>query len=682
MSYQDKLAEGVKHFEEGDYVSSLKVLRESLAEARKVKASSLEIATIQTELGGTCSEIGEFDTGIKELEEALVELSKSKDKSNLVFKAKAKINLSSILMKQSEYKKAIEILREVLDDKSFEGCKEEQATALDQLGEIAWRQGNARDAELNFKEGLSRREEIFGQKGRYYGGSLGNCALILYADGRLLESEEMQKRSLQIKENALGRVHPELIPTLSNLAMINQRLRRYEEAEILLKRALTICDTAYGANSLTKSFVSNNLGGTYLEQGKYKDAVSHFEMALAAREKYLGKNNPALIKIINNVALIYRKLGRDEDSQAMADRVKELIQINIADPNHSDPMSFILLADLHSREKDKEKSVEVINSGIERMEKIYGHKSIESANMHDSAGTIYVTFKDYTNAKEYFSKAVSIKKEILGSENPDLAKSLRHLSLCLSMEGDFESSNLLKAQADVIDKKNALPDSTETLMRKQVEVFKQKYGENHKTVVEALRMLSYTLSKRGMHEEANAVQKEYLEKLTILYGANTLELAQELIDQATMAWSSQEFEKSIELSAQVLEIFSLNEETVKSDLQYAGTYERIATFYESAQEISMVEGLLKKAMEIRMQKQGAHHWRVRGLLMRLAVLCRSQNKQEEAQNYDEMADSIPKPSDEQVKADIMEESRYMLQRIMGNLTELAKAYEQEELEDD
>lgn len=250
------------------------------------------------------------------------------------------------------------------------------------------------------------------------------------------------------------------------------------------------------------------------------------------------------------------------------------------------------------------------------------------------------------------------------------------------MEGDFESSNLLKAQADVIDKKNALPDSTETLMRKQVEVFKQKYGENHKTVVEALRMLSYTLSKRGMHEEANAVQKEYLEKLTVLYGANTLELAQELIDQATMAWSSQEFEKSIELSAQVLEIFSLNEETVKSDLQYAGTYERIATFYESAQEISMVEGLLKKAMEIRMQKQGAHHWRVRGLLMRLAVLCRSQNKQEEAQNYDEMADSIPKPSDEQVKADIMEESRYMLQRIMGNLTELAKAYEQEELEDD
>ncbi|MDX2106718.1 MAG: tetratricopeptide repeat protein [Candidatus Melainabacteria bacterium] len=681
MGHHEKLKEGVKHFEEGDYVLSLQILKEALEEARKEKASPLELAIIQTELGSTCSEIGEFETGKRELNEAIGELNKSKDNSNFKYRAKAKINLSSILMKESEYKSAIALLRELLDDKELKDCTEELGTALDQLGEIAWRQGNARDAESHFKEGLEKREQIFGQKGRYYGGSLGNCALILYADGRLLESEEMQKRSLQIKEEALGRVHPELVCTLSNLAMISQRLRRFEEAETLLKRALTICDTAYGANSLTKSFVSNNLGGIFLEQGKYKDAVGYFEIALAAREKFLGKNNPALIKIINNVALVYRKLGRDKDAQAMADRVKELIEISIKDENHSDPMSFILLSDLHSREKNKEKSIEVIESGIERMKKVYGEKSIECANMHDSAGSIYVTFKDYSNAQDHFAKAVSTKKEILGMDNPDLAKSLRHLSLCLSMEGDFEASNLVKAQADIIDKKHSLPDSTEMLMRKQVEVFKQKYGENHKTVVESLRMLSYTLSKRGLHDEANLVQKEYLEKLTILHGDNTLELAQELIDQATMAWSGQEFEKAVELSARVLDIFSKNEEAVKSSLQYAGTYERIATFYESAQEISMVEGLLKKAMEIRMQKQGANHWRVRGLLMRLAAICRSQDKHEEAQNYDEMADSIPKPSDEQIKADMMEESQYMLQRIMGNLTELAKAYEQEEQEE-
>lgn len=681
MSHHKKLKDGVKYFEEGDYVLSLQLLKEALEEARKENASPVEISIIQTELGSTCSEIGDFETGKKELKEAVGVLNKNKDSSNFKYRAKAKINLSSILMKESEYKNAIALLREVLDDKDLKDCKEELGTATDQLGEIAWRQGNARDAESYFKESLEQREQLFGQKGRYYGGSLGNCALILYADGRLLESEEMQKRSLQIKEDALGRVHPELVCTLSNLGMISQRLRRFDEAETLLKRALTICDTAYGANSLTKSFVSNNLGGIFLEQGKYKDAVGHFEMALAAREKFLGKNNPALIKIINNVALVYRKLGRDKDAQAMADRVKELIEINIKDENHSDPMSFILLSDLHSREKNKEKSIEVIESGIERMKKVYGEKSIECANMHDSAGSIYVTFKDYASAQDHFAKAVSTKKEILGMDNPDLAKSLRHLSLCLSMAGDFEASNLVKAQADVIDKKHSLPDSTEMLMRKQVEVFKQKYGENHKTVVESLRMLSYTLSKRGLHDEANAVQKEYLEKLTTLHGDNTLELAQELIDQATMAWSGQEFEKAIELSARVLDIFSKNEEAVKSGLQYAGTYERIATFYESAQEISMVEGLLKKAMEIRMQKQGANHWRVRGLLMRLAAICRSQDKQEEAQNYDEMADSIPKPSDDQIKADMMEESQYMLQRIMGNLTELAKAYEQEEQEE-
>ncbi len=681
MSFKQKQSEGVKHFEDGDYVFSLQILNEALAEAQNQKASALEIAMIKTELGGTLSEVGDFETGKKVLEEALKELNKKIPEDQIQYRAKAKKNLSGIYMKESNYKKAIELATEILEDRDLQNCKDELASAIDQLGEIAWRKGNAREAETYFQDGLSKREQIFGQKGRYYGASLGNCALILYADGRLLESEEMQKRSLQIKEDALGRVHPDLICTLSNLGMLNQRLRRFEEAETLLKRALTICDTAYGANSLTKSLVANNLGGIYLEQGKYKDALPQFELSLASRERYLGKNNPALIKIINNVALVYKKLGRDKDSQTMADRVKTLIESNIADENHSDPMSFILLSVLYCREKNRDKSIEVINFGIARMEKIYGPKSIECANVHDCAGSIYITFKDYANAQEHFSKAVGAKKEILGMDNPDLAKSLRHLSLCLSMAGDFEASNLVKAQADVIDKKNALPDSTETLMRKQVEVFKQKYGENHKTVVESLRMLSYTLSKRGLYEEANAVQKEYLEKLTFLHGEDTLALAQELIDQATMAWSGQEFEKSIDLSARVLDIFSKNEEAVKSDLQYAGTYERIATFYESAQEISMVEGLLKKAMEIRMQKQGANHWRVRGLLMRLAALCRSQEKLEEAQNYDEMADSIPKPSDDQIKADMMEESQYLLQRIMGNLTELAKAYEQEELDE-
>lgn len=681
MSFKQKLSEGVKHFEDGDYVFSLQLLNEALTESKTKNATALEIAVIKTELGGTLSEVGDFETGKLVLEEALVELNKKIPEDQKKYRAKAKNSLSSIFMKESEYDKAIAIAKEILDDNDLENCKEEQATAIDLLGEIAWRKGNAREAETLFQDGLLKREQIFGQKGRHYGASLGNCALILYADGRLLESEEMQKRSLQIKEDALGRVHPDLICTLSNLGMLSQRLRRFDEAETLLKRALTICDTAYGANSLTKSLVSNNLGGIFLEQGKYKDALPQFELSLASREKYLGKNNPALIKIINNVALVYKKLGRDQDSDAMAERVKALIESNIADENHSDPMSFILLSDLYSREKNRDKSIEVIKSGILRIEKIYGKKSIESANMHDCAGSIYVTFKDYANAQEHFSKAVGAKKEILGMDNPDLAKSLRHLSLCLSMEGDFEASNLVKAQADVIDKKNALPDSTETLMRKQVEVFKQKYGENHKTVVESLRMLSYTLSKRGLHEEANAIQKEYLEKLTHLHGEDTLALAQEIVDQATMAWSGQEFEKSIELSARVLDIFSKNEEAVKSDLQYAGTYERIATFFESAQEISKVEGLLKKAMEIRMQKQGANHWRVRGLLMRLAALCRSQEKLEEAQNYDEMADSIPKPSDDQIKADMMEESQYLLQRIMGNLTELAKAYEQEELDE-
>lgn len=678
MTFQKKKELGVKQFDEGKYVLALKTLQEALDQAKEKKASQMEMAEILTELGGACQEMAEFAQGEKALNKALKQLNKNLDADKLSVRARAKIFLANIYMKESDFDKAILLTNEVLEDPELKSCNEELATSVDLLGEIAWRKGNAREAEVHFKKGLEMREKIFGQTGRFYGASLGNCALILYADGRLLESEEMQKRALQIKEDALGRTHPDLVCTLSNLAMLCQRLRRLEDAETLLKRSVDICNIAYGANSLSGSLISNNLGGVYLEQGKYKDALPQFEFSLTSREKFLGKDNPALIKVINNIALLYRKLGRDQDSAAMSLRAKNLIKTCTEDPNHGDPMSFILLADLYSREKDQENSIATAKAGIERVDKIYGPESIEAANMNDSTGSIYIVFKDFQNAKLHFSKAVKIKKKILGPHNPELAKSLRHLSLCLSMEGDFDSSNLVKAQADNIDKKNALPDSTETLMRKQIEIFRHKYGENHKTVVESLRMLSFTLNKQGKTEEANAIQKEYMDRLAALHGPTSLAFAKELVDMATLAWSGQDFEKATALSARILEIFKEHEETIKSDLSYAAIFERIATFYESAQEISMVEGLLKKSMEIRMQKQGATHWRVRGLLQRLANLCQVQNKKEEADTYTEMAESIPKPSEEQLKADILEESQEMLQRIMGNLSELAKAYEQEE----
>ncbi len=680
-SYLDKMNLGVKQFDQGAFALSLETLKEALDEAKEQKGSALEIAEILTELGATCQEMTDFKLGIDSLTKALKQLNKKLPDDKLKLRARAKNILANLYMKESAYDKAILATAEVLEDSELDSCQEEIATAIDQLGEIAWRQGNAREAEKHFKEALGLREKIYGQKGRYYGSSLGNCALILYADGRLLESEEMQKRALQIKEDSLGRDHPELVCTLSNLAMLNQRLRRYDDAESLLKRSISICDAAYGTDSLAKALVSNNLGGIYLDQGKYKDACPQFEFSLECREKFLGRDNPALIKIVNNVALLYRKLGREEDATKMSQRAKNLIISCIEDSSHSDPMSFILLSDLYSREKDQEKSIAVMLDGIKRMEQIYGRESIESANMHDAAGSIHVVFKNFSQAKEHFSQAIIAKKKILGKENPDLGKSIRHLSLCLSMEGDHQASNLLKAQADNIDKKNSLPDNTETLMRKQIEIFRQKYGENHKSVVESLRMLSFTLNKKGQIEESQAVQKEYLEKLATLHGPDSMEFAQELIDIATMAWSAQDISKSTALSAQALEIYKKHEDTVKADLSFAGILERIATFYESAHEIPMVEGLLKKSMEIRMQKQGATHWRVRGLLLRLAHLCQNQNKTEEAKSYTEMAESIPKPSDEQLRADILEESQGMFQRIMGNLTDLAKAYEQEESEE-
>jgi prepilin-type processing-associated H-X9-DG protein len=70
--------------------------------------------------------------------------------------------------------------------------------------------------------------------------TLGNLAMVLFADGHLDEARSLFQRALAIMEKALGPNRPEVAAMLGKLAMVLNAEGHPDEARKLLQRALLI----------------------------------------------------------------------------------------------------------------------------------------------------------------------------------------------------------------------------------------------------------------------------------------------------------------------------------------------------------------------------------------------------------------------------------------------------------
>jgi tetratricopeptide (TPR) repeat protein len=114
---------------------------------------------------------------------------------------------------------------------------QELGRSLNNLAELARRQGRAAEAERLFARALAVKEMGLGPDHPDVATSLNNLAQIYVAQGRDAAAAPLLERSLGIQEKALDPEHPVLRRTLTLLAEVYRHLGRAEEAFILDVRA-------------------------------------------------------------------------------------------------------------------------------------------------------------------------------------------------------------------------------------------------------------------------------------------------------------------------------------------------------------------------------------------------------------------------------------------------------------
>jgi tetratricopeptide (TPR) repeat protein len=110
---------------------------------------------------------------------------------------------------------------------------QEHGRSLNNLGELARRRGNIKEAERHFLRSLAVKEAGLGVDHPDVATTLNNLAQLYVTQQRDAEAATLLERSLAIQEKALDDQHPALRRTLTLLADAYRRLGRDQDAFVV-----------------------------------------------------------------------------------------------------------------------------------------------------------------------------------------------------------------------------------------------------------------------------------------------------------------------------------------------------------------------------------------------------------------------------------------------------------------
>lgn len=112
---------------------------------------------------------------------------------------------------------------------------------------------------------------------------------------------------------------------LSALALLHGRRGDFAKASELFERALSVVEKSFPPDDPRVAMALNNLGFSYSVQKRYAEAEPLLGRALAIHEAARGADHPGTTHILNNYATLLRALGRNDEAQAMEERVEGVI---------------------------------------------------------------------------------------------------------------------------------------------------------------------------------------------------------------------------------------------------------------------------------------------------------------------------------------------------------------------
>ncbi|MBP0018020.1 MAG: tetratricopeptide repeat protein [Cyanobacteria bacterium SBLK] len=232
-----------------------------------------------------------------------------------------------------------------------------------------------------------------------------------------------------------------------------------------------------------------------------------------------------------------------------------------------------------------------------------------ASSLNNLAG-LYSSQGRYEEAEPLYSQALALRRKRLGEDHPHVASSLNNLASLYSSQGRYEEAEPLFSQALALRRK--------------------RLGEDHPHVASSLNNLASLYQSQGRYEEAEPLYSQALALSRKLLGEDHPDVATSLNNLASLYTSQGRYEEAEPLFSQALD---LSRKRLGEDHPHvASSLNNLASLYQSQGRYEEAEPLFSQALDLSRKLLGEDHPDVASSLNNLAELYSSQGRYEEAES--------------------------------------------------
>jgi tetratricopeptide (TPR) repeat protein/CHAT domain-containing protein len=232
---------------------------------------------------------------------------------------------------RAEYSEAQTLLEEALQIEARALGESSPACAFGLLGLAALHEetgGRGTARRLNEQALELLRAAAGGDEHPLVATALNNLGVMALRQGNLTESEGFLVRSLELRRRLLGNHHPDVAQTLGNLSLLHHERRDRAAAESTARESVEILATVLPDGHPQLAGARNNLAQLHYLSGQLADAETLQESALSGWRGALGGEHPYVALALNNLGVLRAARGRlDAAVEVMqeGERVKDLL---------------------------------------------------------------------------------------------------------------------------------------------------------------------------------------------------------------------------------------------------------------------------------------------------------------------------------------------------------------------
>lgn len=207
-------------------------------------------------------------------------------------------------------------------------------------------------------------------------------------------------------------------------------LADYPLAKIYLERAYRIAETQYGEESGQMATTCNELAALCKRQRNLDEALEWLQRSLTIREKIRGKNSPAVAEALNNLGELYRAkkdLKKTMDCHMRALKIREK---HFAANSLEVAESKFNIAGVYYQQGQLDKAKQLYTEVQEVFTDNPKVQQTRVAGNYNNIGSICYMQGKYAEAADYFERAITIYRKVLGDNHPITLQTIRNIKIC------------------------------------------------------------------------------------------------------------------------------------------------------------------------------------------------------------------------------------------------------------